>query len=383
MPGPLPLDGITVVSLEQAVAAPFATRQLADLGARVIKIERPGGGDFARHYDRTVWGQSSYFVWLNRSKESVVLDLKAPSGLAALRALVAKADVVLQNLAPGALGRLGLSPDQMRAEHPGLVVCSISGYGPDGPWSDRKAYDLIVQCETGLPTLTGTPDVIARAGISVADIAAGMYAFSGTLAALLRRARTGEGAHVDISLFEAIAEWVSQPAYYANYSGAAPLRVGAEHATIAPYGCHRTADGRTLVLAVQSQAEWVRFAGEFLGDPALVADERFATNSDRVAHRDDLNALVSARCAELTLERLEAALDVAGIAHGRLNDMHQFWGHEQLAARDRWRQVATPEGAIRAMLPPIELAGAEARMDGVPGYGEHTDSVLRELGLSG
>jgi formyl-CoA transferase len=371
-----------VVSLEQAVAAPFATRQLADLGARVIKIERPGGGDFARRYDETVLGQSAYFVWLNRSKESLSLDVKAPAGRAVLADLLAGADVFVQNLAPGAARRLGLAAPVLAAAHPRLVVCDISGYGNDGPWAGRKAYDLLVQCETGVVSLTGTPGEAVKVGISIADIAAGMYAYSGILTALYTRATTGVAPPVEVSLFDALAEWMSQPAYYTAYGGTQPDRVGAEHATIAPYGPYRTAGGQPVVLGIQNEREWTAFCAGVLEDPAVATDPRFARNSARVANRAALNALVAARFAGLTAERAVALLDAAGIANARLNSVAEFLAHPALAGRDRWRTVPTPGGPVRALLPPATLGGVRPRMDAVPAVGEHTDAILAALGRS-
>lgn len=375
-----PLDGVTVVSLEQAVAAPFATRQLADLGARVVKVERPGAGDFARGYDESVLGQSSYFVWLNRSKESVTLDLKAAEGAAVLDELLAGADVFVQNLAPGATARMGLSATELAARFPRLVVCDVSGFGADGPWADRKAYDLLVQAESGLMSLTGTPEEAVKVGISVADIAAGMYAYAGILTALLQRATTGRAPAVRVSLFEALAEWMGSPAYYTEYGGRSPQRVGGEHATIAPYGPYPTGDGDTVVIAVQNDREWVRFCAAVLDDAALAADERFARNSARVTHRAELNDLIAKRFGGLTTATVVAALDEAGVAHARRRTVPEFLAHPVLAGRDRWRQVATPAGEVRALLPPVELAGVTARMDPVPAVGEHTEQVLRALG---
>jgi formyl-CoA transferase len=374
-----PLQGITLVSLEQAVAAPFATRQLADLGARVIKIERPGGGDFARGYDEAVHGNSSYFVWLNRSKESLTLDVKSADGRAILGELLERADVLVQNLGPGAAGRLGIDSRTLARTHPRVIPCTISGWGTDGPWADRKAYDLLVQCETGLVSLTGTPGQMAKAGISVADIAAGMYAYSGVLAALLRRATTGEVAAVEVSLFEALAEWMGAPAYYTLYSGHQPARAGAEHATIAPYGPYDTADGPVL-LAVQNDREWRSLCAIVLGDPAIAGDPRFVTNSARVAHRADLNALIGARLAELETDGVTALLDRAGIASARINQVQDFLGHPVLSGRDRWRTVAVPGGKMTVLRPPVDLAGIEPVMGPVPAAGEHTEAILRELG---
>jgi formyl-CoA transferase len=375
-----PLSGITVVSLEQAVAAPYATRQLADLGARVIKVERPGGGDFARGYDETVLGQSSYFVWLNRSKESVTLDVKHPAARAVLGELIADADVFVHNLAPGAAARLGVHAEPLRASNPRLVHCTISGYGTDGPWAHRKAYDLLVQYETGVVSLTGTEQDMAKVGISIADIAAGMYAYSGILTALLQRANTGEGTTVEVSLFEALAEWMGSPAYYTRYGGHQPRRVGAQHATIAPYGPFTSADGDPVVLAVQNEREWAALCDHLLGDPAVATDERFATNSARVAHRDELNALLRERLAALGTAEAIAVLDRAGVANGRVNSVAGFLDHPVLRERGRWRQVDSPGGVIEALRPPADLGGVEPVMDPIPSPGEHTEAVLRALG---
>jgi crotonobetainyl-CoA:carnitine CoA-transferase CaiB-like acyl-CoA transferase len=377
-----PLDGITVVSIEQAVAAPFATRQLADLGARVVKVERPGAGDFARGYDESVLGQSSYFVWLNRSKESMTCDLKQPQGVALVERLLETADVFVQNLAPGAAARLGLGADVLRARHPRLVVCDVSGYGTTGPWADHKAYDLLVQCETGLVSLTGTPDSPAKVGISVADIAAGMYAYSGVLAALLQRGRTGEGSVVDVSLFESLAEWMGSPAYYTEGSGRQPARVGMEHATIAPYGPYPAGDGTVVLLAVQNEREWRSLCTTVLDAPELATDARFVRGSDRVAHRTELNEIVRARFARLDGTTAVALLQRADIAHARVNGVQDMLEHPVLSGRDRWRTVSTPGGPVRALLPPATLSGTEPRMDPVPSVGEHTDQVLAGLGLS-
>jgi formyl-CoA transferase len=376
----LPLEGITVVSLEQAVAAPFATRQLADLGARVVKIERPGSGDFARGYDESVHGQSSYFVWLNRSKESVTLDIKSDGGREVLERLLGEADVFVQNLAPGAARRLGLGAAELAERHPSLVVCDISGYGNTGPWADRKAYDLLVQCETGVVALTGSPEAPAKAGISIADIAAGMYAYSGILAALYERRASGVARPVEVSLFEALAEWMGSPAYYTAYSGTQPPRVGAEHATIAPYGPFEAADGGTVLLAIQNEREWASFCAVFLDDPRLATDDRFHRNSARVARREELNAVVAARFAELTAREAVRLLDEAKVANARLNSVAEFWDHPVLAGRDRWRDVATPGGTVRALLPPATPVGLSPRMGPVPAVGEHTEPVLRALG---
>ncbi|GAA2460255.1 CaiB/BaiF CoA-transferase family protein [Streptomyces glaucus] len=377
----LPLSGVTVVGLEQAVAAPYATRQLADLGARVIKVERPGGGDFARRYDTTVHGQSSYFVWLNRSKESLTLDLKDPRAVGILHELLDGADVFVQNLAPGAADRLGLGAGALTSRHPRLIPCTVSGYGTTGPWSGRKAYDLLVQCQTGLVSLTGTPEATARVGISVADIAAGMYAYSGILTALYVRATTGEVRPVEVSLFEALAEWMGQPAYYTRYGGAQPARLGTRHATIAPYGAFTAADGKEVLFSVQNEREWAALCARFLERPELTDDPRFATGADRVAHRAELDAVVAARCARSGSAEILRDLEEIGIACAGVNDVAAFLDHPVLAARDRWRQVAVPGGAlVEALIPPAGLAGVPARMDAVPAVGEHTDAILAELG---
>ncbi|WP_409056370.1 CaiB/BaiF CoA transferase family protein [Streptomyces sp. SYP-A7185] len=378
---PLPLEGITVVSLEQAVAAPFATRQLADLGARVIKVERPGGGDFARRYDTTVHGQASYFVWLNRSKESLTLDLKSDEGREILHELLAGADVFVQNLAPGAAGRLGLSADALQARYPSLIPCTVSGYGTSGSWADRKAYDLLVQCQTGLLSLTGTPDEAVRAGISVADIAGGMYAYSGILSALFTRATTGRARAVEVSLFDALAEWMSQPAYYTRYGGTQPPRVGARHATVAPYGPFTASDGKDVLLSVQNEREWAALCEQVIGRPELTGDPRFATGSDRVAHRDELDAIISARFAGLGSEEAMELLDRANIANAGVNSVAEFLAHPALVERDRWREVAIPGGSpVQALVPPADLKGVAPRMDPVPAAGEHTERILGELG---
>ncbi|WP_185296592.1 CaiB/BaiF CoA transferase family protein [Mycolicibacterium litorale] len=376
----LPLNGITVLSLEHAVAAPFATRQLADLGARVIKVERPGTGDFARQYDDSVNGESSYFVWLNRSKESLAIDVKTEPGQQVLRDLVERADVIVQNLGPGAAARLGLSAEEVRARDPRKIVVSVTGWGSSGPWADRKAYDLLVQCETGLMSLTGTPDDVAKVGVSIADIAAGMYAFSGTLAALYRRETTGEGATIEVSLFEALAEWLGQPAHFTAGVGRQPGRFGAQHATIAPYGPFEAADGHTLLIAVQNEPEWSRFCGVVLQRPEVAEDPRFASNTLRVAHREDVNAVITEAFAALPTAELESRMANARIAFAGVNTVSEFLDHPVLAARDRWRTISTANGPVRALLPPIEL-GTEARMGPVPALGEHTAAILAEIGL--
>jgi formyl-CoA transferase len=377
-----PLDGITVVSLEQAVAAPFATRQLADLGARVIKVERPGVGDFARRYDESVGGQASYFVWLNRSKESLTLDVKSVEGRRVLDRLLERADVVVHNLGPGAAGRLGVAPEQLRAARPELVCCRVSGWGHDGPWADRKAYDLLVQAEAGLLSLTGSPEQPAKAGISVADIAAGMYAFTGILAALYRREVTGEGATVEVSLFESLVEWMGQPVAFTAGSGAQPARSGANHATIAPYGPFTPRTGPAILVGIQNEPEWTRFCDVLLERPALAQDPRFAGNPLRVRHRAELDALVADAFARLDHDEAVARLERARIAYAGVNDVSAVLEHPVLSGRDRWAQVGTPGGAVPATVPPYDLSGSAPVMGAVPAVGEHTDEILAELGYT-
>ncbi|MEX2547581.1 MAG: CaiB/BaiF CoA-transferase family protein [Chloroflexota bacterium] len=378
----LPLDDVTVVSLEQAVAAPFATRQLADLGARVIKVERPGPGDFARGYDETVKGLSSHFVWLNRSKESVALDLKSDLGRQAVRELAARADVFVQNLAPGAAERLGLGAQDLRELNPRLVYASISGYGDGGPYSNKKAYDLLVQCEAGLVSITGTPEEPSKVGISVADIAAGMYAYGGILTALIQRGRTGQGATLEVSMLEALGEWMGFPLNYAVYGGTPPARSGARHAAIAPYGPFRCGDGEQVFLGIQNEREWSIFCDQVLGAPELANDPRFARNSLRVLNGEELMEEVERAFAGSTAEQVAAALDEAGIANALLRDLHSFADHPQLQARDRWRMYDSPAGRLRALIPPATLEGVTPLMGPVPSVGQHTDAVLAELGLS-
>jgi crotonobetainyl-CoA:carnitine CoA-transferase CaiB-like acyl-CoA transferase len=376
----LPLEGVTVVSVEQAVAAPFATRQLADLGARVIKVERPGAGDFARGYDETVIGMSSHFVWLNRSKESLALDLKQDEAKEILRSLVARADVFVQNLAPGAAGRLGFGAEELRGEHPRLVYCSVSGYGGDGPYAEKKAYDLLVQCEAGLVSITGTPETPSKVGISAADIAAGMYAYSGVLSALFRRERTGEGATLEVSMLEALGEWMGFPAYFAGYGGEEPRRSGASHASIAPYGPFECGDGEVVFLGIQNEREWKRFCEEVLGRDGMAEDDRFDKNSRRVENRDELHAQIekvfSGHSSEEVIERLEGA----GVANARIRTVRQFLDHPQLEARNRWREFGSPVGSLRGLLPPATLDGAEPVMTPIPEVGEHNEKLLAELG---
>ena len=377
-----PFDQLTVVSLEQAVAAPFATRQLADLGARVIKIERPGGGDFARGYDTTVKGLSSYFVWLNRSKESVTLDLKKPGGAEILDRLLARADVFVQNVAPGASDRLGTSPQDLRTRYPKLIVCSVSGYGSSGPYASRKAYDLLVQSEVGLLSLTGSEDAPAKVGISVADIAAGMYAYSGILTALLARASHGRGAIVDVSLFDALAEWMGAPAAYTEYGGSPPARTGPHHASIAPYGPVTTSDGDAVYIAIQNAREWTRLCADVFERPEVATDVRFTTNPLRVVNRHALGEIIGSITRGLPTAELTRRLDQAQIAYARMNSVRDFLAHPQLSARDRWRDVATPAGTVRALAPPVTIDNEPATLGPVPALGAHTDKILHELGFS-
>lgn len=381
-PKPRPLDGITVVSLEHAVAAPFCTRQLADLGARVIKVERPGSGDFARGYDQRVKGQSSHFTWINRSKESLALDVKQPQAKAALLQLLATADVLVQNLAPGAAARMGLSYEALKSHNPRLIVCDISGYGSDGPYRDKKAYDLLIQSEAGFLSITGTPDAPSKAGISVADIAAGMYAYTNILSALLLRGRTGEGSHIDVSMLEAMGEWMGYPMYYAFDGAPPPPRTGASHASIYPYGPFVAGDGGTVMLGLQNEREWKVFCDEVLQRPEVATDARFDSNARRNQHRAELQALIHGIFAGLTATQVVERLDAAAIANARVNDMGGLWAHPQLQARSRWRQVATPAGEVPALLPPGVNSAFDYRMDAVPAVGQHNAAILAELGWS-
>jgi itaconate CoA-transferase len=374
-----PLDGITVVTLEHAIAAPFCTRQLADLGARVIKVERPGTGDFARAYDERVQGMASHFVWTNRSKESLTLDVKHPEAQKVLARLLEEADVLVQNLAPGAAARLGLSFEALHDKHPGLIVCDISGYGDDGPYRDKKAYDLLIQSESGFLSVTGSKDEPAKAGCSIADIAAGMYAYSNILAALLQRGKTGKGSHIDVSMLESMVEWMNFPLYYAFDGAPPPPRSGAAHATIYPYGPFEAGDGAAVMLGLQNEREWAVFCKQVLQQPALATDERFSSNSRRVANRDELRALILQNFGALTADQVVQRLDEAQIANARVNDMHDVWKHPQLKARQRWTEVDTPNGPIPALLPPGRTQAYTPRMDGVPGLGQHTDSILKDL----
>ena len=376
----LPLEGITVVTLEHAIAAPFCTRQLADLGARVIKVERPGVGDFARAYDGRVRGLASHFVWTNRSKESLTLDVKHAQAPAILERLLAKADVLVQNLAPGAAARLGLSYEALSGDHPRLVVCDISGYGADGPYRDKKAYDLLIQSESGFVSITGTPDEPSKAGCSIADIAAGMYAYSSILAALIQRGKTGKGCRIDVSMLESMVEWMSYPLYYAFDGASPPPRAGAAHATIYPYGPFPTGDARIVMLGLQNEREWQVFCAKVLMQPALAADPRFDSNARRTAARDELKRLIVAAFASLTAEEVVKRLDDAQIANARVNTMVDVWEHPQLKARKRWIDVSTPAGPVPALMPPGVPDAAHARMDAVPSLGQHTKALLAELG---
>ena len=377
----LPLAGITVVAVEQAVAAPFATRQLADLGARVIKIERPGVGDFARSYDTTVRGMSSHFVWLNRSKESLTLDLKEAEAIAVLGTLLRRADVFIHNLAPGAMARLGFASAEVRREHPRLVVCEVSGYGSTGPYRDKKAYDLLVQSEAAVLSVTGTLDAPAKVGISVADISAGMYAFSSVLAALLYREKTGEGASLEVSLFDSLAEWMSYPMYYA-YGGTPPPRSGARHAVIAPYGPYTAGDGNVVYLGLQNEREWNRFCAQVIGRPEMASDERFSSNPRRVEHRDELDAAITDAFRGLTADQVIERLEAAQIASARMNTVEGLIAHPQLEARDRWRDVNSPVGTVRMLKPPFNFERMDVPMGPIPSVGEHTDAILGELGIA-
>ncbi|MCL1961052.1 MAG: CoA transferase [Desulfovibrionaceae bacterium] len=379
-----PLEGITVVTLEHAIAAPFCTRQLADLGARVIKVERPGGGDFARAYDQRVRGLASHFVWTNRSKESLTLDVKHPKGQEILQRLVAKADVLVQNLAPGAAARLGLSHQALAPAHPKLIVCDISGYGDDperpGPYRDKKAYDLLIQSESGFLSVTGTPEEMAKAGNSIADISAGMVAYSNILAALLQRGKTGQGCRIDVSMLESMAEWMSFPLYYTIDGAPPPPRAGAAHATIYPYGPFPAGDGKTVMLGLQNEREWQAFCAKVLEQPELASDPRFVSNTLRTAAREALRALIVEAFKPFTAAQIAQRLEAAQIANAQARVMQDVWAHPQLAARERWTQVDTSAGAIPALLPPGIPAAWQPRMDAVPALGQHTDAILAECG---
>ena len=378
-----PLKGITVVTLEHAIAAPFATRQLADLGARVIKIERPGVGDFARGYDQRARGLASHFVWTNRSKESLTLDVKHPQAQSLLKQLILeKADVVVQNLAPGAADRLGLSYVALSSIKPGIIVCDISGYGADGPYRDKKAYDLLIQSEAGFVSVTGTEETPSKGGPSVADIAAGMYAYTNILAALMHRQQTGQGQRIDISMLESLGEWMNYPLYYAMDDAAPPPRTGASHATIYPYGPFPAGDGRTVMFGLQNEREWAMFCDQVLLQPALAKDERFASNAKRSAARETVRAMIVEAFSVFTAEQVVERLDAAQIANARVNTMHDVWNHPQLKARNRWTEVGSAAGPLPALLPPGSWDLSRPRMDAVPALGQHTDALLAELGQS-
>lgn len=381
---PRPLDGITVVSLEHAIAGPFCTRQLADLGARVIKVERPGSGDFARGYDQRVDGLASHFVWTNRSKESLTLDLKQQAADGILDALLAKADVLVQNLAPGAAARMGLSFESLHLRFPRLIVCDISGYGAGGPYEKKKAYDLLIQSEGGFLSVTGGPgdEEMAKAGCSIADIAAGMYAYTGVLSALLLRDKTGLGSRIDVSMLESLVEWMGYPMYYAYNGAPPPPRAGASHSTIYPYGPFPTGGGGTIMLGLQNEREWALFCEKVLLDPALASDDRFSANFKRSENREVLRQIIVERFAALSLDEVVARLDQAQIANARVNDMHGVWQHPQLQARDSWREVDSPAGKLPSLLPPGRNAAFTPRMGAVPALGQHTEGILAELGLS-
>lgn len=377
-----PLDGITVVALEHAVAAPFATRQLADLGARVIKIERPKVGDFARDYDATVKGMSSHFVWLNRSKESLTLDLKHSGATQILEQLLERADVLIQNLAPGAARRLGLGAESLLPKYPRLIVCDVSGYGDNGPYASKKAYDLLVQAEAGVMSVTGTADTPSKVGISIADIATGMYAYSGILSALYQREKSGKGTRIEVTMLEALAEWMGYPLYYTHFGGTAPARTGPNHATIVPYGRYETGDGKSIMLGLQNEREWAVFCEKVLLQPKLAQDPRYDSNSKRAAKRSEINALITEVFATLTTKQVIERLDASGIANARINTPDEVWEHPQLKARDRWREMDSPVGLLATLLPAVTMPDFEARIDAVPALGEHTERILSELGYT-
>jgi crotonobetainyl-CoA:carnitine CoA-transferase CaiB-like acyl-CoA transferase len=377
-----PLDHITVVSLEHAIAAPFCTRQLADLGARVIKVERPGDGDFARGYDKRARGLSSHFVWVNRSKESLALDLKNPEHLAALKQLLNKADVLVQNLAPGATARMGLDAATLRTLHPRLIVCDISGYGLDGPYRDKKAYDLLIQSEAGYLSITGTPEQPSKSGNSIADIAAGMYAYTSILAALIHRDKTGEGAHIDVSMLESLTEWMNFPLYYATDNAPPPTRNGASHATIYPYGPFLAGDGNSVMLGLQNEREWLQFCEVVMHNKALATDPRFNSNSLRHENKEQLEPIILKEFSSLSAAQVIERLDQAQIANARMNNMADLWAHPQLKARERWVEVDTPNGKLPALLPPGQSDAFDYTMGAIPSVGEHTQHILAELGIS-
>lgn len=382
-----PLAGITVVSLEQAIAAPFCTRQLADLGARVIKVERPKVGDFARQYDTRVNGMASHFMWTNRSKESIALDLKNEKDHGILMKLLERADVLVQNLAPGASARLGLSHGALKEKHPSLIVCDISGYGQDGPYRDKKAYDLLIQSEAGMLSVTGTGNEPVKVGISIADIAAGMYAYSNILSAILQRGKDGQGCRIDISMLESMVEWMGYPMYYAFDNAAGPVPAGASHASIYPYGPFKAGDGQSVMLGIQNEREWVNFCDGVLSQPELAIDPRFSSNSLRTRNRDELKDIICEAFSKFTADETVERLETASIANANVNDMQGVWKHAQLEARDRWTEVQTPVGAIRTLLPPgstkaASQGGYGAQMGSVPDVGEHNEAILKELGIS-
>lgn len=377
-----PLDGVKVITLEHAIAAPFCTRQLADLGARVIKIERPGVGDFARAYDERVHGMASHFVWCNRSKESLTLDVKARQAQDIFARLLEDTDVLVQNLAPGAAARLGLSYEALREKYPRLIVCNISGYGSDGPYRDKKAYDLLIQSESGFLSITGGPESPAKAGCSIADIAAGMYAYTNILSALLQRSKTGLGREIDVSMLESMVEWMSYPLYYAFDGDSPPPRAGAAHATIYPYGPFPAGDAKTVMLGLQNEREWGAFCSQVLLEPELAVDPRFSSNSKRTAAREALREIIVAAFGKLTSEEVIKRLEIAQIANARMNDMADVWSHSQLEERKRWVNIDSPAGVIPALLPPGVSQASEVRMDAVPALGQHTEALLNELGFS-
>ena len=375
-----PLDGITVISLEHAIAAPFCTRQLADLGARVIKIERPITGDFARNYDQRVNGMSSHFVWTNRSKESLCLDLKNPKAFEVLLKLLEKADVVVQNLAPGSTERLGLSIEKLKVLNPRLIVCDISGYGNDGPYRDKKAYDLLIQSEAGFLSVTGTEGTPSKAGSSIGDISAGMYAYSNILSALILRDRTGEGSHIDVSMLETLSEWMGFPMYYAFEGASPPVRSGSSHATIYPYGSFLVGDGNTIMLGLQNEREWQVFCEKVLKNPNLVNEEKFSLNTKRHENRLQLEKIILDCFSNKNIHEVEELLETAQIANGRLNEMKDLWEHPQLTSRNRWQEIGSPVGPIPALLPPGVNNQFEYRMDSIPSIGQHSEAILQELG---
>lgn len=377
----LPLEGITIVSLEQAVAAPFATRQLADLGARVIKVERPETGDFARNYDKTVKGMASHFVWINRSKESITLDLKQEEAKGVLDKLLANADVFIQNLAPGAVDRLGFGAAELKEKYPQLIICGISGYGSSGPYMDKKAYDLLIQCEAGLVSVTGTEDTPSKSGISIADIAAGMYAYTGILTAIIARSKTGKGAVLEVSMLEALAEWMGYPLYYAGYGESEPKRTGASHATIYPYGPFTAGDQKQVFMGIQNEREWLRFCENVLKDSELSQDARFSNNSNRVSNKEELKAIIDYAFEKMDSTQIIELLEDAKIANARLNTVSELMDHPQLQARNRWREVESPVGNIKALLPPATFDEIETVMNPIPAIGEHTEAILKELGF--